>query len=70
MVAHLVQRDDGGITVRAGVGVHVDVEGPDVVGQHHLVYRDVPCHSSDSTAFPPRNELLKKIRFENRGLEA
>ena len=41
MVAHLVQRDDGGITVRAGVGVHVDVEGPDVVGQHRLVYRDV-----------------------------
>ena len=41
MVAHLVQRDEGGITVRAGVGVHVDVEGPDVVGQHRLVYRDV-----------------------------
>ena len=28
-------------SLRAGVGVHVDVEGPDVVGQHRLVYRDV-----------------------------
>ena len=55
MVAHLVQRDDGGITVRAGVGVHVDVEGPDVVGQHRLVYRDVTGQGGQRTIL---NNLL------------